>query len=85
MASSIKKSFREEGEKLPSKAIRLNKSLEYIEKEKRNGPWNELEEDPEFTRVDWVFDVKHDETQKGYWDWVIYNLKNPGKSNKDLY
>lgn len=53
---------------MASKKARLKKAT----LARDNGAWDY--EDEEFTRDDWREDVRQNNTQLGYSDWVIHNL-----------
>ena len=55
-------------------SVRSNKAelIEAIKVAKIDGTW----EDPEFSRQDWRNDVANNDTQLGYFDWVIHNLES---------
>jgi hypothetical protein len=84
MEPFVKKTGFKEDKPL-TKAGRLTKAIEFSKKESRNEPWNELQEDPTLLIVNWVWDVKRGNTWKGYWDWVIDNIKRPEKYKEESY
>ena len=49
------------------------KTLKQVLRAKENAS---QEENKQYPRKDWKYAVANDDTQLGYWDWVIHNLEN---------
>ena len=61
----------------PKKKLTKQQRLKQAEEADKTDNWKI--EDQKLTRVDWVFAVKQGDTQKGYWQWVVQEIKHPTK------